>query len=82
MGGGGGVVKKRESPDFRSPEVGISALPLKNSTTFKAYPEEFYRSSSWGKELGVGGGGVAACSTPSLKYRSRNPQFTGEVTMP
>ena len=60
-GGGGGVVKKRESPDFRSPEVGISALPLKNSTTFKAYPEEFYRSSSWGKELGVGGGGVAAC---------------------
>ena len=23
--GGGGVVKKRESPDFRSPEVGISA---------------------------------------------------------
>ena len=24
--GGGGVVKKRESPDFRSPEVGISAL--------------------------------------------------------
>ena len=22
--GGGGVVKKRESPDFRSPEVGIS----------------------------------------------------------
>ena len=59
--GGGGVVKKRESPDFRSPEVGISALPLKNSTTFKAYPEEFYRSSSWGKELGVGGGGVAAC---------------------
>ena len=59
--GGVGVVKKRESPDFRSPEVGISALPLKNSTTFKAYPEEFYRSSSWGKELGVGGGGVAAC---------------------
>ena len=59
--GGGGVVKKRESPDFRSPDVGISALPLKNSTTFKAYPEEFYRSSSWGKELGVGGGGVAAC---------------------
>ena len=58
---GGGVVKKRESPDFRSPDVGISALPLKNSTTFKAYPEEFYRSSSWGKELGVGGGGVAAC---------------------
>ena len=54
-------MKKRESPDFRSPEVGISALPLKNSTTFKAYPEEFYRSSSWGKELGVGGGGVAAC---------------------
>ena len=53
----GGVVKKRESPDFRSPEVGISALPLKNSTTFNAYPEEFYRSSSWGKELGVGGGG-------------------------
>ena len=55
--GGGGVVKKRESPEFRSPEIGISALPLKNSTTFKAYPEEFYRSSSWGKELGVGGGG-------------------------
>ena len=50
-------MKKRESQDFRSPEVGISALPLKNSTTFKAYPEEFYRSSSWGKELGVGGGG-------------------------
>ena len=24
--GGGGVVKKRQSPDFRSPEVGISAL--------------------------------------------------------
>ena len=24
--GGGGVVKKRESPDFRSPEVGISEL--------------------------------------------------------
>ena len=23
---GGGVVQKRESPDFRSPEVGISAL--------------------------------------------------------
>ena len=23
-GGGGGVVKKRESPDFRSPDVGIS----------------------------------------------------------
>ena len=23
--GGGGVVKKRESPDFRPPEVGISA---------------------------------------------------------
>ena len=23
---GGGVVKKRESPDFRSPEVGISAM--------------------------------------------------------
>ena len=22
----GGVVKKRESPDFRSPEVGISAM--------------------------------------------------------
>ena len=60
-GGAGGVVKKRESPDFRSPEVGISALPLKNSTTFKAYPEEFYRSASWGKELGVWGGGVAAC---------------------
>ena len=56
-GGVGGIVKKRESPDFRSPEVGISALPLKNSTTFKAYPEEFYQSSSWGKELGVGGGG-------------------------
>ena len=54
----GGGVKKRESPDFRSPEVGISALRLKNSTTFKAYPEEFYRSSSWGKELGVGGEGL------------------------
>ena len=25
-GGGGGVVKKRESPDFISPEVGISAV--------------------------------------------------------
>ena len=24
--GGGGGVKKRESPDFRSPEVGISAM--------------------------------------------------------
>ena len=24
--GGGGVVKKRESPDFRSPEVGISVF--------------------------------------------------------
>ena len=24
--GGGGVVKKRESPDFRSPEVGISEV--------------------------------------------------------
>ena len=24
-GGGGGKVKKRQSPDFRSPEVGISA---------------------------------------------------------
>ena len=60
---GGGVVKKRESPDFRSPEVGISALSLKNYTTFKAYPEEFYRSSTWGKELGggMGGRGVAAC---------------------
>ena len=62
-GRGGGGVKKRESPDFRSPEVGISALPLKNYTTFKTYPEEFYRSSTWGKELGggMGGRGVAAC---------------------
>ena len=62
-GGGGGEVKKRESPDFISPEVGISALPLKNYTTFKTYPEEFYRSSTWGKELGggMGGRGVAAC---------------------
>ena len=62
---GGGVVKKRESPDFRSPEVGISALPLKNSTTFKAYPEEFYRSSSWGKELGVGGRGCSMLNAKS-----------------
>ena len=36
MGGGqgdeisGGVVKKRESPDFRSPEVGISVIMLKS----------------------------------------------------
>ena len=64
-GGGGGVVKKRESPDFRSPEVGISALPVKNSTTFKAYPEEFYRSSSWGKELGVGGSGCSMLNAKS-----------------
>ena len=28
LGGGGGVVKKRQSPDFRSPEVGISAFSL------------------------------------------------------
>ena len=27
---GGGVVKKRESPDFRSPEVGISVIMLKS----------------------------------------------------
>ena len=26
ISGGGGVVKKRESPDFRSPEVGISVF--------------------------------------------------------
>ena len=63
--GGGGGVKKRESPDFRSPEVGISALRLKNSTTFKAYPEEFYRSSSWGKELGVGGKGCSMLNAKS-----------------
>ena len=37
LGGGGGgslkfwgVVKKRQSPDFRSPEVGISAIDLKS----------------------------------------------------
>ena len=28
FGGGGGVVQNRESPDFRSPEVGISASEL------------------------------------------------------
>ena len=27
---GGGVVKKRESPDFRSPEVGISVIMSKS----------------------------------------------------
>ena len=27
---GGGLVKKRESPDFRSPEVGISVIMLKS----------------------------------------------------
>ena len=27
-GRGGGVVQNRESPDFRSPEVGISAHPV------------------------------------------------------
>ena len=58
-------MKKRESPDFRSPEVGISALPLKNSTTFKAYPKEFYRSSSWGKELEVGGRGCSMLNAKS-----------------
>ena len=26
-GGGGGVMQNRESPDFRSPEVGISGPP-------------------------------------------------------
>ena len=62
-------MKKRESPDFRSPEVGISALLLKNSTTFKPYPEEFYRSSSWGKELGVGGGGRLNSSTLNAKSK-------------
>ena len=28
FGGGGVVVQNRESPDFRSPEVGISAHPI------------------------------------------------------
>ena len=30
----GGVVKKRESPDFRSPEVGISAVYWKKVYSF------------------------------------------------
>ena len=37
---GGGVVKKRESPDFRSPEVGISAslIMFVFVTSFEATP--------------------------------------------
>ena len=27
----GGIVKKRQSPDFRSPEVGISAVDINSS---------------------------------------------------
>ena len=74
-------MKKRESPDFRSPEVGISALPLKNSTTFKAYPKEFYRSSTWRKELGVGVGRWG-CSMLNAKSKIQvSKKFTGEVTM-
>ena len=30
ISGGGGVVKKRESPDFRSPKVGISVIMSKS----------------------------------------------------
>ena len=32
-GGGAGGVKKRESPDFRSPEVGISVYLVEPLTT-------------------------------------------------
>ena len=36
---GGGLVKKRESPDFRSPEVGISAKAIENFFPVFAYPD-------------------------------------------
>ena len=39
--GGGGLVNKKESPDFRSPEVGISAdLCCHNSTAGGAHSKQ------------------------------------------
>ena len=35
-GGGGGVVKKRESPDFRSLEVGISVSASRGVLRYKS----------------------------------------------
>ena len=78
---GGGGKWKRESIQILDLQRLASPLPLKNSTTFKAYPEEFYRSSTWRKELGVGVGG-RGCSMLNAKSKIQVSQkFTGEVTM-